>query len=97
MAVSRYSGAPIIRFGAAIGTTRAISSIRSAIADGTLNYKTLVVRGRERLDTIAFTKYGDGRYWWVLAAASGIGWGLQVPPGTLIKVPPLEDVLSFVV
>ena len=39
------------------------------------------------MDIIAHSEYGDGRLWWVIAAASGIGWGLQVPPGTIIKMP----------
>jgi hypothetical protein len=25
--------------------------------------------------------------WWVIAAASGIGWGMQVPPGVILKIP----------
>ena len=40
-----------------------------------------------RLDILAGTLYGDGRLWWVLAAASNIGWWPQVPAGTLIRVP----------
>ena len=31
--------------------------------------------------------YGSGNMWWVIAAASGIGWGTQVPPGTLLRIP----------
>ena len=50
----------------------------------------------ERLDTIAGKIYGDSNYWWVIAAASGIGWPLQVPPGTLLRIPEdLGAVLGF--
>ena len=41
----------------------------------------------ERLDTLANRFLGDGRLWWAIAACSQIGWGLQVPPGTIIKIP----------
>ena len=41
----------------------------------------------ERLDYLAGIYYGDSSFWWVLAAASGIGYALQVPPGTVIRVP----------
>jgi nucleoid-associated protein YgaU len=56
----------------------------------------MLTRGLERLDTIAGVAYGDGRYWWVLAAASNIGWGLQVPPGTIIRIPDLSQVAALV-
>ena len=46
----------------------------------------IVATGADRLDTLAGTIYGDARYWWVLAAASDIGWCLQIPPGTLINI-----------
>ena len=41
----------------------------------------------DRLDTLAGSVYGDGRLWWVIAAASGIGWWTQVPSGTLVLIP----------
>jgi hypothetical protein len=95
MAASRYANAPIMAFGQFLGTSTVISAIRSAVKSGALPVKTIVVRGRERLDTIAGDVYGEGRYWWILAAASNIGWGLQVPPGTVISVPELNAALSF--
>jgi hypothetical protein len=67
-----------------------VSRIRSAVNDGRLPVDELVLRGAERLDTLAGSIYGDARYWWVLAAASGVGWGLQIPPGTIVNVPSLE-------
>jgi nucleoid-associated protein YgaU len=62
------------------------------MADGTLSYSQTITTGAQRLDTIAGREYGDGRYWWIIAAASNIGWGLQVPPGTIIKIPQLDAV-----
>jgi hypothetical protein len=96
MAFSRYARSPRLNFGAQFGTSVAIQTIRTAILDGRLQVKTIIIRGAERLDTIAGTVYGDSRYWWILAAASDIGWGLQVPPGTIIKVPDLSDVSKLV-
>lgn len=96
MAFSRYARSPRLNFGAQHGTALATQVIRSAIKDGSLNYKSIILRGAERLDTIAGSEYGDGRYWWVLAAASDIGWGLQLPTGTIINIPDLGAVMKLV-
>lgn len=96
MAFSRYTRSPVLNFGAQFGTSRAREAIQTAIASGQLSSQEIIVRGRERLDTIAGSVYGDGRYWWILAAASNIGWGMQVPPGTIIRVPSLNAVAALV-
>lgn len=96
MTLSRYSRAPRLDLGAQMGTSEAAAVIRSAIKNGTITFNQIVVRGAERLDTIAGDVYGDSRYWWILAAASDIGWGLQVPVGTLINVPALGDIAQLV-
>lgn len=96
MAVSRYSLAPRLNFGAQFGTSNAIASIRSSIKNGSLSFSTTTTRGVERLDTIAGAVYGDSRYWWILAAASDIGWGMQIPPGTIIKVPDLGAAIKLI-
>ncbi len=96
MATSRYARTPRLDLGAQFGTSVAIQNIRKAIKDGRVEIKTIVVRGAERLDTIAGSVYGDSRYWWVLAAASDVGWGLQIPPGTIVNVPDLSQVLKVV-
>jgi len=96
MAVSRYSRTPRLDLGAQLGTSVAVQNIRSAIKDNQIPVKTILLRGAERLDTIAGSVYGDSRYWWVLAAASNIGWGLQVPPGTIINIPDLAAVIKIV-
>jgi hypothetical protein len=96
MAFSRYARTPVLNFGVQTGTGRAREAIQKAIAAGTLQTKTIVLRGADRLDTLAGALYGDAQYWWVLAAASNVGWGLQVPPGTQIQVPSLADVAALV-
>jgi hypothetical protein len=97
MPFSRHGRTPVLNFGGQYGTSRARDAIQAAMKSGQLAVtRKIVVRGRERLDTIAGEVYGDGRYWWVLAAASNIGWGLQVPPGTMIFVPDLGAVAALV-
>ena len=97
MPFSRYARTPVLNFGAQFGTGRAREAIQAAIKSGQLtSTQTYVVRGAERLDTIAGVVYGDAQYWWILAASSGIGWGMQIPPGTLLTVPDLGAVAALV-
>jgi hypothetical protein len=92
MAISRYKNSPRIALGTQHGTSSVVSLIRLGIKRGTIPIvRQVVVTGNDRLDTLAGSIYGDGRYWWVLAAASDVGWGLQVPPDTVINVIDLES------
>lgn len=93
---SRYKKTPILDFGTSYGTSRSVTNIRLAIKSGLLPYAERLTQGAERLDTLAGQVYGNGKFWWILAAASDIGWGLQVPPGVIIKIPKLDDVMSLV-
>jgi nucleoid-associated protein YgaU len=68
-------------------TNEYAAAIRNGILSGKIPYSTRVISESERLDTVAGEVYGDGRLWWVIAAASGIGWGLQIPAGTLLYIP----------
>lgn len=71
-----------------------VQKVRNGINNGSIAIvETIVLTEEQRLDIIAGQKYGDGRYWWILAIASAIGYGLQVPPGTVILVPSIQDVL----
>lgn len=96
MAVSRYARAPILNLGQRFGTSRSIETIRRGIDNGTVRFKETTLQGFERLDIIAGREYGTGEYWWAIAAASGIGWGVQVPPGTYLRIPNIDDVLRIV-
>lgn len=64
-----------------------IRVIRQAADAGSLSVTIRILQGAERLDILAGQLYGDSRNWWIIAAASGIGWGLQVPPGTRLVIP----------
>jgi len=96
MTTSRYIRSPRLDLGAQFGTSQVIPLVRAAIKNGSIPVKTITVRGAERLDTLAGVLYGDSRYWWVLAIASNIGWGLQVPTDTIINVPDLATIINFV-
>lgn len=96
MAFSRYKRTTLIGSGQGRGTSDSIQRIRSAIIDGTLSYQEILLRGSERLDTLAGSIYDDSRYWWILAAASDIGWGMQVPAGTIIRVPDISTVKNLI-
>jgi nucleoid-associated protein YgaU len=87
MALSRYQNDGVTQGGKILQTARGVMRIRSAIKAGALVYRVIIVREGERLDKIAGEVYGDGRLWWVIAAASNIGWWMQVPAGTHLRVP----------
>ena len=97
MAFSRYIRDGFRPDGKGLQTPGAVEAIRAAISRGDVGIiDEFTTTQAERLDTIAGRIYGNGRYWWVLAAASNIGWGLQVPPGTIIKVPDIRSVERIV-
>ena len=87
MAINRYARSNGIRGGQALGTGRAGQAIYWAVQNGSIPVAKRLVKDGERLDTIAGKMYGDAGMWWVIAAASGIGWGMQVPPGIVLSIP----------
>jgi hypothetical protein len=94
---SRYRNSAVLGLGTQYGTSRAVSTIRDGIKKGTIPVVDVtIVSGNQRLDQLAALYYNDSRFWWVLAAASDIGWGLQVPPGTIISVPDINAVAGLV-
>ena len=87
MTISRYAFAGLTRQGKIIASYSNMSAIFGAVDKGIIEYSTLIIEEGQRLDQIAGMAYQNSSYWWIIAAASGIGWALQVPPGTLIKIP----------
>lgn len=97
MAVSRYQKDTIIETPQRLSTAGAVPRIRRAIAAGALATREITLVEGQRLDTLAGQLYGDGGLWWVIAAASGIGWWLQAPPGTRVVVPvDINEVMRYV-
>ena len=97
MAISRYQSDPVAGTGKVRATARAVFRIRRAIKQGKVELTAVTLQESERLDQVAGRFYGDGRLWWVVAAASNIGWGMQVPPGTQLLVPTdLTEVMRYV-
>ena len=97
MSASRYRKVGTVNNRQSFGTSTASPTLFFATQSGILAYTTKKLQGGERLDTIAFDVYGDSSYWWVIAGASGIGWSLRIPPGTLLRIPTdLSKVLQMV-
>jgi hypothetical protein len=97
MSVSRYQRDSITGSPQRLASADAVLRIRQAVANGQITTRELVLVEGQRLDQIAGELYGDGLLWWVIAAASNIGWCLQTPPGTRLLVPTdISAALRFV-
>lgn len=96
MAISRYLFADQLNGGISIATSDYVDRIFDAVENNTLSYSVQKLKAGQRLDIIALEVYDNSNYWWIIAAASGIGWGLQLPPGTVLRIPDnLGEVLSL--
>jgi hypothetical protein len=87
MAVSRYQKDIIVGTPQRLSTANSFLKLRDAVRAGRLQVSEITLAEGQRLDQLAGQYYGDGKYWWVIAAASEIGWWLQVPPGTRVLIP----------
>lgn len=86
MATSRYTFVKKID-GTTVATTDISSRIYFAAQQNTIGYNTINLTEMQRLDHVAANAYSDSTLWWVIAAASGIGWSMQCPAGTVLRVP----------
>lgn len=94
---SRYENDPEIRGGSTIASAKGVDRIRSAYRRGEISVTERILKEGERIDKIAGDTFGDGRLWWVIAALSDVGWWMQLPPGTVIRIPTdVRDVLEIV-
>ena len=99
MAISRHSFKRTISSNGRnfLSTNKCSSRIYQAVTRRALLCDSYVMKEGDRLDIIALKTYKNPDYWWIIAAASGIGWCLQVPPGTILAIPRnLNQVFSYV-
>lgn len=87
MGIGRYTFAVSVDGGLGKSNPRISNKIYLGVTTGAIKVTARKLERGERLDTIAVDAYGSASYWWVIAAASGIGWGLQLPPGTIVRIP----------
>ncbi len=96
MTLRRYSRSTLVNGGRSFGTSRSAYLIHRGVESGIIEHRVHKTIEGDRLDILAGEFYGDGRLWWVLASASGVGWALQVPPDTIILVPNISQVSALV-
>ena len=101
MALSRYSFSANLKNSLGqsfVSISQASPKIFRAVENQSINYSVHILEEGERLDYLAGIHYGNSSFWWVIAAASGIGYALQVPPGTVIRIPVnISDALGVLV
>ena len=73
--------------GGKLQTAQTTNRIRRARELGLIPTRDVVLQESQRLDHLAQRYLGSSHHWWILAALSDIGWGLQLPAGTVIRVP----------
>ena len=96
MGISRYRFSRRLEGNRKYGTSTINAIIFNALESGSINYDVIVLSEGQRLDHIAHRVYGSSEYWWIVAAASGVGWGLQLPAGTVVRIPSdLNEVLGL--
>ena len=73
--------------GGLLQTAQSVTTLRRAKEFGLLSLRRVVLSNAQRLDHIAYRELGDPHAWWIIAALSDIGWGMQLPAGTILFIP----------
>jgi nucleoid-associated protein YgaU len=97
MSMRRYSRDSLMAAGKMSATPEGCVRLQRAIKSGSVTFRLYISKEGDRLDIIAGKAYGNATLWWVIAAASNIGWGLQVPPGTRLRIPSRIDQVAMLV
>lgn len=61
--------------------------IYKAVEANQIDFDVIITDASKRLDHYSQDYYNDPNNWWIIAAASGIGWWLQVPEGVVLRIP----------
>jgi len=70
--------------------------VYKAVENDLIQYELVISEEGKRLDHYANEYYGDANNWWIIAAASGIGWWLQVPEGVVLRIPiSLNEIINL--
>jgi len=91
--MNRYKNNPVLNENVILGrkpkyaTEKLCTQIFNDCKSNVLQNEKVVFNEGDRLDYLAQKYYGNGLDWWIIAAASGIGWWLQINPGTIIVIP----------
>ena len=73
--------------GGLLQTAKSVTILRRAKEFQLLSLRKIVLSQSQRLDHIAYQELGDPHAWWIIAALSDTGWGMQLAPGTILYVP----------
>jgi hypothetical protein len=73
-------------------TSDLTSRIYRACDSGAIGSKIITFKRGDRLDLISQVEYGNGMDWWLIAAASGLGWWLQINDDTIIRIPNRDQI-----
>ena len=92
----RYTKDKRIR-GGKLETAKTVTALRRARDFGLVSTKEIILKESQRLDHLAHEHLGNSRFWWILAALSDIGWGLQLPPGTVVRIPVDMKVIQTII
>ena len=73
--------------GGLLQTAQSVTILRRAREFRLLSLRKIILTKSQRLDQIAYRELGDPHAWWIIAALSDIGWGMQLAPGTILYIP----------
>lgn len=73
--------------GGLLQTAQSVTILRRAREFRLLSLRKMILTQSQRLDHIAYRELGDPHAWWIIAALSDIGWGMQLAPGTILYIP----------
>ena len=97
MPLTRYKNVNKIDSNRGIGTTHRRVNIYNAVQNNNIRTELYITKEGDRLDRLASEYYQDGTLWWIIAAANGIGWWLQVSSGTVLQIPlNIDEVAPFI-